>query len=160
MQRKSPHEQRTDPAVYRVHDRTVSCCARYRLSQEPDFLGQREWLREVVEDAGHKIIYYPKFHCELNYIEMAWAYLKSYLRRNCAYTFSDLEEKIDGHLHEIVPIAFIRRAARHCYRFMACYRQGLEGKLADIAMKKYSSHKRITKAQADEVVAQAAKPLK
>ena len=33
------------------------CCARYVMRNQPDFLAQREWLREVVEDAGCKIMY-------------------------------------------------------------------------------------------------------
>jgi hypothetical protein len=66
----------------------------YCLSNQPDFKSQRPWLKEVVEDdIGATIIYYPKFHCELNYIEMVWAYIKAYLRRNCTYTFKDLKQK-------------------------------------------------------------------
>ena len=41
-----------------------SCCARRRVANEPDFLAQREWLREVVEDKGHCVLYFRKFHCE------------------------------------------------------------------------------------------------
>ena len=29
------------------------CCARRRVTNEPDFLGQREWLREVVGAQDH-----------------------------------------------------------------------------------------------------------
>ena len=46
-------------------------------------------------------------------------------------------------LEEMIPIATVRRQARHCYRFMSAYRMGLQGPLADYAMKKYSSHRRI-----------------
>ena len=42
-----------------------------------------------------------------------------------------------------IPIAFIRKATRHCYRFMSGYRQGLDGPLLDFTMKKYSGHRRI-----------------
>ena len=45
------------------------CCARYVMRNQPDLLAQREWLREVFEDAGCKIMYYPKYHCELNFID-------------------------------------------------------------------------------------------
>ena len=47
------------------------------MKNQPDFLAQREWLREVVEEAGCQIMYYPKYHCELNYIEMVWAYINN-----------------------------------------------------------------------------------
>ena len=39
--------------------------------------------------------------------------------------------------------AFVRRAARHCYRFMTGYRQGLHRPLLGYTMKKYSEHRRI-----------------
>ncbi|RKF61277.1 hypothetical protein OnM2_043011, partial [Erysiphe neolycopersici] len=45
--------------------------ARQTLSEKPDFLEQREWLQEIVEqNSGFKIDYYPNFHCEFNFIEM------------------------------------------------------------------------------------------
>jgi hypothetical protein len=33
--------------------------AREMLSAQPDFASQREWLKEVVESAGHTILYFP-----------------------------------------------------------------------------------------------------
>ena len=142
-----PHEERRNKfaGIYAEgwHGYTSQCCAVYCLSHEPDFLAQREWLREVVEDDGHLIIFYPKFHCELNYIEMIWAYLKAYLRKHCKYSYPELKAMVPNTLEEKIPIATVRRQARHCYRFMSAYRMGLQGPLADYAMKKYSSHRRI-----------------
>jgi hypothetical protein len=42
-----------------------------------------------------------------------------------------------------MPIAFVRRTARHCYRFMSGYRQALDGLLRDYTVKKYSGHLRL-----------------
>lgn len=39
------------------------------MSQQPDFQGQRGRLQEEVEATGKLVIFYPKFHCELNFIE-------------------------------------------------------------------------------------------
>ena len=36
-----------------------------------------------------------------------------------------------------------RKAARHCYRFMSGYRQGLDGPSQDYKMKEYSGQRRI-----------------
>jgi hypothetical protein len=33
------------------------------------FLKSKGWLQEEVEVAGHHVLFYPKFHCELNFIE-------------------------------------------------------------------------------------------
>ncbi|RIA90689.1 hypothetical protein C1645_823067 [Glomus cerebriforme] len=50
----------------------TDCCARKILSLQPDFLAQKSQLQEEIEKCGHKFIFYPKYHCELNYIEMYW----------------------------------------------------------------------------------------
>ncbi len=39
------------------------------MSEQPDFLAQKGQLEEVIVVAGHQVIFYPKFYCELNYIE-------------------------------------------------------------------------------------------
>ena len=119
------------------------CCARHTLSKEPDFLEQEEWLTEVVKGRGHKIIFFPKFHCELNFIEMVWGWMKSYHRRNCTYNYLHLKNNLPNTMLVEMPIKFIRKAARHCYRFMSGYRQGLDGPLLDYTMKTYSGHRRI-----------------
>ena len=33
-------------------------------------------LETIILEAGHGVIFYPKFHCKLNYIEYYWAALK------------------------------------------------------------------------------------
>ena len=43
-----------------------------------------------------------------------------------------------------VPISFVKKAARHCYRFMSGYRNtGFTSPLLDYIMRKYSSHRKI-----------------
>jgi hypothetical protein len=125
--------------------------ARATLAEFPDFKNQREWLRETVEDAGHSIDYYPKFHCELNYIEMVWAYSKKKLRRTCTYNYHDLCRELPEALHD-VPVEFHRRALRHCFRFMSGYRHGLKGPLLDYVLKKYRGHRAIPQFVGNELV--------
>ncbi len=47
----------------------TNCCVRRIISLQPDFLSQKSALEEVILEARHRYIFYPKFHCELNYIE-------------------------------------------------------------------------------------------
>jgi hypothetical protein len=123
---------------------TDQCCARGCLRRQPDFVAQKEWLREVVENAGCIMIFYPKFHCEFNFIEMTWGFMKSYLRRHCTFNFTDLKAKINGLLAPGgIPIDKIQNFARFCYRFMDGYRQGLSGPILDYTMKKCSKHRSI-----------------
>lgn len=130
--------------------RSDKCCLYYVLSQEPDFLEQKPWLHETVEkQAGFYFMLYPKYHCELNYIEMVWGYIKAYHRRNCSYSYKDLNGS-DGlvkTLNERIPIEFVRRAANHCLRYMSFYRAGLHGPELEFAVRKYRSHRAINPTQ-------------
>jgi hypothetical protein len=122
--------------------------ARDLLRCQPDFQGQKEWLEETVTDAGFAIDFYPKYHCEFNYIEMFWGAAKAYARSNCNYDFN--------HLIQIVPVALnsvslskIRKFARKSYRYIDAYRvRGTDGnsltpKQIEYAVKKYRQHRKI-----------------
>jgi hypothetical protein len=121
---------------------TTQCCARYCCSQQPDFLAQKEWLTEVVESKGGIIIFYPKYHCELNFIETLWSYVKTNLRKICTNSFADLEKNLPLQL-ESISNEYVRKTARYCFRIMSAYREGFEGPLLDYAVRKYKSHRRI-----------------
>jgi hypothetical protein len=121
--------------------RPYNCCAMQLLVSQPDYLAQREWLVETVEDLGHRILFLPKFHCELNYIEIVWAFVKAYYRRECQFSFPHLRDNIDDILLNKVNTLFVRRVARHCYRFMDGYRMGRKGPLLDYAVKKFKCHR-------------------
>jgi len=46
------------------------CCLARLLSQQDDFVNQESMLKTLIKEAGHKCLFLPKFHCELNPIEM------------------------------------------------------------------------------------------
>lgn len=66
-------------------ERSRDCCMRRVLSLQPDFLAEKPLLQLVIEQAGHKCLFLPKFHCELNPIEMVWGQTK---RRELIFTFT------------------------------------------------------------------------
>ena len=53
-----------------------NCCMRRVLSLQSDFQNEKPLLQLVIEKAGHKCLFLPKFHCELNPIEMVWGQAK------------------------------------------------------------------------------------
>jgi len=60
-------------SINRIFSKKISpvsdnCCAVRVLSLQPDFLAQKPLVKEVIESRGHKVIFYPKFHCELNFM--------------------------------------------------------------------------------------------
>jgi biotin synthase-like enzyme len=56
--------------------RSRTCCMQRVLSLQPDFKQEKPLLQLVIEKAGHKCLFLPKFHCELNPIEMVWGQAK------------------------------------------------------------------------------------
>ena len=75
--------------------RSNTCCTRYVLSQEEDFMVREESSDEVVERVGFNVTFYPKYHCELNFIELV-----------CEKAF------IDVFVHTIIKIS--KPFYRHC----------------------------------------------
>jgi len=47
-----------------------NCCMARLLSQQEDFMNQPSMLELMIKEKGHECIFLPKFHCELNPIEM------------------------------------------------------------------------------------------
>lgn len=128
--------------------------ARELLKKQPDFAEQPEWLREVVLKSGHLIDYYPKYHCELNWIERFWSVVKDYCRRNCTYSFADLQTTVPRAMDQ-VPLHQIRRFARGAMRYMDAYRNKLTAEQAAWATKIYKRHRVIPKDLLQELETQA-----
>jgi hypothetical protein len=120
----------------------VDCCCLRIMSLQPDFMAQKSGIEEVIEQAGHLCIFYPKFHCECNFIEMYWGAAKRYTREHCDYSWNGLQTVLDVAL-DSVDLPIIRRFARKSFRYMDLYRQGITGNLAEYACKKFRSHRRI-----------------
>ncbi|CAB4477291.1 unnamed protein product [Rhizophagus irregularis] len=128
----------------------TSCCARRVISLEPDFLAQKGAIEELIENAGHKCIFFPKFHCELNFIERYWGAAKRYSRENCNYSWEGLQRVVPESLDSVTLIT-IRKFSRKCWRYMDLYRKGIDGKLVEYAVKKYKSHRRIPEGVLEEL---------
>ena len=95
-----------------------------------------------IEDAS--IIFYPKYHPELNFIEMVWGYIKARLRLHCGYDFLTFERQLSEIIDaDEIPVSFFAGCQNHCNRYMEGYRIGLEGPLLDFAVKKFSKHRSI-----------------
>ena len=63
------HEPKSEP----VSD---WCCMYRVLSLQEDFVTEKPMLQHYIESHGHVFMFLPKFHCELNPIEMLWGFTK------------------------------------------------------------------------------------
>ena len=64
------------------------------LNAQPDIQHQKSFLMLSIEARGHMCVMLPKFHCECNGIELAWARSKQYTRANCEYTMPGLRKTV------------------------------------------------------------------
>lgn len=133
-----------------IDNAKTDCCMRQILSLQDDFVAQKSRLQEVIEQHGHKCIFFPKYHCELNWIEMYWGAAKHYARNNCDYTWSGLQKTVPEAL-DSVPLITLRKYAQKSWRYMDIYRKGITGKAAEFANKKYKSHRRVPYTIYDEI---------
>ena len=141
------------------------CCCRRILFNQPDFVHVLETILErVCKARGFRVIFLPKFHCELNPIEQCWGHGKRDYR--CCPPSKDegtMEKYVVKSLDSI-PLESMRRygaVSLHCFkqlgltlsivfgfrygirarRFIDAYDKGLNGKQAAWAGKKYHSHR-------------------
>jgi hypothetical protein len=130
-----------------LHAAARDCCATRMLELQPDFLAQRSMIAETIEDAGHLVIFCPKYHCELNFIEFFWGAVKKYLRDHCDYTYEGLKTNMPAALAS-VSRTIIRKWEHRMIRWMDAYRGNAGPKEAQRMVRAfsstiYTSHRRV-----------------
>ena len=104
----------------------VECCCVHALSSCSDFQNQKNSVEELVESLGHQVIFLPKFHPELNFIERFWSRIKWWLRGHCLMTMDGLLENVRHACStDVVSLTLIRKYARTSWRWMEAYRRQL-----------------------------------
>jgi hypothetical protein len=88
---------------------SISCCCRHILFNQADFVAQKSQLQELVESRGHICDFYPKYHCELNFIEQYWGAAKLCFRIAGRASMLDQMEKLMISCLDDVPLNQIRR---------------------------------------------------
>ncbi|KAJ6564100.1 hypothetical protein B0H19DRAFT_1258600 [Mycena capillaripes] len=58
----------------------LDCCCRRILFNQPDFTNVESCLEMACQARGYSVLFLPKFHCELNFIEQCWGYAKRVYR--------------------------------------------------------------------------------
>lgn len=94
---------------FKYVDKEDNCCQRRTLYNQPDFVQVKSLLEITCEARGFTVLFIPKFHFELNFIEQCWGFAK---RRYHQYPASskeaDLERNVISAL-ESVPLESMRR---------------------------------------------------
>jgi hypothetical protein len=154
---RDPSEMKAQCKNFKCPPGHTDCCCRRVLFTQPDFASQPSHLEEHCAARGFRVIFLPKFHCELNFIEQVWGYAKRLYRE---YPASSDETDLENNTLEAldsVPIDCMRRYglihsqiymysrqvrfSTRSHRFMDAYRKGLDGRQAAWAAKKYRGHR-------------------
>ena len=114
------------------------------LSSHTGFAASKEWLQEIADSHEVLINYFPKFHCELNFIEMVWCFTKCHIRRDCTFSFHDLKVKLPMLQTRIHVYFSPNKVYQHCIRRVSYYRIGLTGSVQDFEVKRFSRHRSIS----------------
>jgi hypothetical protein len=113
------------------------------LGNHADFKYEKTAVEYLLQSKGHRALFLPKFHCELNPIERIWGEAKRYTRSHCDYSFPGLERAIIPAL-ESVRLDTIRKYFRKCREYMDAYKQGKAGGAeVEQAVQLYKSHRRV-----------------
>ncbi|KAJ3524344.1 hypothetical protein NMY22_g11041 [Coprinellus aureogranulatus] len=124
------------------HDNT-SCCMARILSRQDDFAKQISELEKMIVARGHLCMFLPKFHCELNPIEMFWGWVKYRYRQEAKHNFEAAKQAAMKWLRAC-PLDVIRRFINRSWRFTQAYELGLTEKAAAWAVRKYKGHRSIS----------------
>jgi transposase len=133
------------------------CCMRRVLFRHPHFASPPSLLFETCKTRGISVLFLPKFHPELNFIEQCWGYAKCVYRLKPFSKETAVLERNTLESLESVPLVCMRRCvfifvlqslshyissfATRSIRFMDAYKHGLNGVQAAWAARKYRGHR-------------------
>jgi hypothetical protein len=87
----------------------TDCCCRRILYNQLDFMNVESHLETACKVRGHIVLFLPKFHCELNFIEQCWGYAKHCY---CHFPPSSKEEDLERNVIKCldgVPLLSMRK---------------------------------------------------
>ncbi|KAJ1305909.1 hypothetical protein OPQ81_010628 [Rhizoctonia solani] len=99
----------------------TDCCCRRALFNQPDFESRDSNLEEAARKLGTRVIFLPKYHCELNPIEQCWGYAKRKYRQMSPTNKENVMIKYITEALDSIPINTIRKFAARSQRFVDAY---------------------------------------
>lgn len=136
--------------------KAIDCCLEFVLSRQPDFAATKPRIMEEVDKLNDKkifILFLPKFHCELNPIELIWAHIKNHFRRNCKFDFTLLKEELPIFMNNI-DVTIFQKCYMHSNKYVDAYSRNIEGQLLIYVMRKQRGHRKLPQGEELERILQ------
>ncbi|KAG2340211.1 hypothetical protein BDR05DRAFT_977477 [Suillus weaverae] len=116
------------------------CCCHQLMYIQPDFV-----------NVDFDVIFLPKFHCKLNFIEQCWGFMKwLYQMKDRSSSEEVLKCNVIESL-DAIPMESMRCFTMRSARFIDAYQKGLNGTQAAWAIKKYCGHHVLLQTILDEL---------
>jgi hypothetical protein len=130
------------------------------LSAQPDFSEERPEVEIDVRDRGHFVLWNPKFHAELNPIELKWAYMKRYTRQHTKESMAATKRGVAQALKEYKWSTAELHCA-HARRYMRAYKAGTPSDAVEAEMmeRKYTGHRTGSEGAVQIVLANSQQPI-
>jgi hypothetical protein len=112
------------------------------MAAQRDFQLQKGWLQETLEASNQEVAFYPKFHCEWNFIEHFWCGAKWYTHENCEYSLEGIRKTVPLAVHSISSSS-INRYFHRCMKVLKAYEDGLTYSTVEFKQTVYGSHRGI-----------------
>ena len=91
----------------------MDCCCQRVLYCQPDFINIESKLETMCKQRGFDVLFLPKFHCKLNFIEQCWGFAKQvYQEYPASSKEADLQVNLLSAL-ESVPLHSMQRCVHH-----------------------------------------------
>jgi hypothetical protein len=106
---KDMSKKRAECPGFKCAPPAIDCCCRRTLYNQPDFVDVESLLELECKARGFRVIFIPKFHCELNFIEQCWGYAKRIYRLNPESSREDALERNALEALSSIPLITMRR---------------------------------------------------
>jgi hypothetical protein len=112
------------------------------LAAQRDFREQLGQLEKELAAVNQLCIFYPEFHCELNFMERFWCGAKWYSRENCSYSFEGLRATVPKAL-DSVSTASIHSHYKRCERTIEAYSDGMTYGTGEFTERVYKGYRQL-----------------
>jgi hypothetical protein len=130
------------------------------FANQPDFLEEKPEVEIDTQDRGHYVLWNPKFHAELNPIEMKWAAMKDYTRKHTKESVAATKKGVAEALQHYTYKTGEKHCA-HARRYMRAYMSGTPSSAVEAEMMAtvYTGHRTGGEGAVKIVLANSQQPI-